>query len=240
MALTNSAATNGGAAGTSRTDNIQLRISEAIGQIPVEIESRERAELDALAEEARLQAMARKMDREFRPQVERVIDVIADTVQQAAEAGLVRVESQTDKLQLPPEIAFTTFVMAANNMQKSQPDNSMSWTFPGAVYWDLYLTVGMLRSPGILAEPWDAPTHHYYPMLRLQHRDAAARFLLGTVNFDLESKELGFFLNGRNLLPQKATMAIDAIEESLTGYDRIAAIIVELLKAERTQSVRGN
>lgn len=211
----------------------EQRIREAIESIPAEVRGRQRQEAATLTQESRAQQVARSIDVEFRPRVREIVRLIDDIVSKAASDGLVVLTEKSQMLDLPSQLAYTTFTMKENGIQPVEQSRSMWFRFVDDVMWTVYWKNGMVRSPKELAPSWDAPTEHYYPMLVLQHRRGSRELSLGTVWFHQDSKELGFHLAARHEVPDTLRTRLEAIERNERGTDRLSAMLIELLKGVR-------
>ena len=223
------------ASGTSET-SVEDLVRDAVQSVPGDVQAIQERHIEALVQESQAQQLAEQIDREFRPRLDRVIALIYGVVSQAAEAGLVELESQSPPLTLPSQTTFTTFVLAENEIARQQPEHSMSFQFAGDVEWRVFLQVGMVRSPAELGgRSWNAPTEKYYPMLLVRERPGAAEeeLDLGTVWFHQDSKELGFALGSRGDFSDSLLASLVAIEGALQGEDAINAMLVEFLKSVR-------
>ena len=109
----------------------------------------------------------------------------------------------------------------------------MRFSFEGGASWTVFWKTGMVRSPALLAHPWDAPTDKYYPMLRIRHIRGDRTLELGTIWFHQDSKEIGLVLNARNELSEADRAAFDSIDRSYSGTTRIQRLLIELLKDVR-------
>jgi hypothetical protein len=210
-------------------------IAGALMALPQQLAHRQAEEVGGLLQEQECQRRALAIDREFRPQVESAARLVAKTITEACARGLTSAKQVSESLVLPTQIAYTTFAMQRNAIPEELRDRTMEFQFPGNVRWAFYLKLGMVQSPAILAQPWDAPTPHYYPMLRMQRRmqrgDAQDDEMLGTIWYHQETKAVGFALNV--YLEPVERAAFERIAALYKGDALIQASLIELLSLER-------
>ena len=214
---------------------LEDQLRRALQSIPAERRAEQERQVDALTAESRAQQFARDIDREFRPKVIDVLELLDRVISEAAAAGLVTLEGKSEPMALPTQLAYTTFTMSENGIPTQEPERRMVFRFTNGAVWTIYWQNGMVRSPPEFNDSlrWDAPTDKYYPMLLLQHSRGTTDLLLGTVWFHQDSKELGFNLNARNQLPAQARVALEKIEQERVGTDQLSGMLVELLKGLR-------
>lgn len=209
---------------------IEKQIQAAIKKLPAEIRVEQQDHFNGLLEESKAQQFAEEVDREFRPRVNAVIDLVYDVVKKSGKAGLIDLRNNPTKLILPEQIVYTTFAMKENNIFEEQLSNAMVFQFGNGADWKVYLKLGMVQSPKSLVASWDAPTNKYFPMLRLIEKSQGREYALATIWFHQDSKDLGFVLNDRHVVKPATISAIDELEKTRQGNDQVSASLIELLK----------
>ncbi len=224
------------APGVSTSADLDHQIAEAIREIPKAVRENQHVKMRALMDESRAQEFARQIDAEFRPQIASIVDLMRNVLIKTGAEGLLPLRAEPSNPVIPDLIAYTTYTMERNGITATQPLEGGVFRFDNGAEWNVSLTLGMVRSPAVLAKSWNAPTEKYYPMLRIEETLGTTQKQLGVIWYHQDTKVLGFEFSARDQVRPQTREAIERLAREKVGGEMIASVLVELAKRLRLEA----
>lgn len=205
------------------TANIDQAIQTALQAIPAEVRAAAEQRNQEEAERLAAQVRAREIDRQVRPRVSYMFDLLRSVVVESQRKGLVTVTNLGPAPILPERIVYSQQETNVSGYSARLGDNIFRTTvrqridFAHGDSWTAYLVVGVVQSS-------TATNELIYPKLKIRNNEG----IKGLIWIDPASAELNFTPGSGNDLPGPVRRSENAVITNL----------VELLKQSRLKNAR--